>query len=176
MSLAIPRRGGTLAMPGPTMPGLRIAAIASLGAGAVHAAAAGVHAEHPDLARIFIVLAAAQLGAGVLALLRPTRVAGISWIDGLQTRETAQFADTVCAGLGALAAASALAAVLIGWQRDDADADAAPAAPSTRTVLASAAPIIAIAALTVPAMLFGGTHTNAHDDASAAHDHGTEAA
>src|SRR6185436_2071351 len=114
MSLAIPRRGGTLAMPGPTMPGLRIAAIASLGAGAVHAAAAGVHAEHPDLARIFIVLAAAQLGAGVLALLRPsrlagwlivavngfavagwalTRVAGISWIDGLQTRETAQFAD-----------------------------------------------------------------------------------
>src|SRR6476659_9656025 len=126
MSSALPRRGGSVMSPGPILPGLRIAATASLGAGAVHAAAAGVHAEHPDLARIFIVLAAAQLGAGVLALLRPsrlagwlivavngfavagwalTRVAGISWIDGLQTRETAQFADTVCAGLGALAAA-----------------------------------------------------------------------
>ena len=46
------------------LPGLRIAAAASLGAGAVHAAAAGVHAEHVGLARIFIVLAALQLAAG----------------------------------------------------------------------------------------------------------------
>ncbi len=57
------------------LPGLSVAAIASLGAGAVHAAATGIHAEHPELARLFVVTAAAQLAAGLWALLRPARVA-----------------------------------------------------------------------------------------------------
>ncbi|MFT3855564.1 MAG: hypothetical protein QM733_22970 [Ilumatobacteraceae bacterium] len=197
MSLALPRRGGSVTSPGPTLPGLRIAATASLAAGAVHAAAAGVHAEHADLARLFVAFAAAQLGAGLFALLRPnriagwliaavnaaavagwalTRVTGISWIDGLQTREDPQFADAVCAGLGMVAVAGALAAVLIGWQHgaDDGDADT-PAATGARTVLASAAPIVAIAALAVPAMFVGGTTTHSHDSAAAAHGHGTDA-
>lgn len=195
MSLAVPRRGE----PGPILPGLRVAATASLAAGAVHAAAAGVHVEHADLARIFIVLAAAQLGAGLLALLRPsraagwlivavnaaavagwalTRVTGISWIDGLQVREDPQFADAVCAGLGALAVAAALAAVLIGWQDDTAAAgDESAGSARPRTVLVSAAPLIAIAALAVPAMLVGGTETHSHATADGAtHDHSTATA
>ncbi len=176
------------------LPGLRIAAAASLGAGAVHAAAAGVHAEHVGLARIFVVLAALQLAAGGLALLRPsriaglliaavnsvavagwalTRVTGISWIDGLQARESPQFADAACAALGALAVAAAVAAALIGWQRDDLDDDTQPAAAGGRSmIMVSAAPLIAIAALAVPAMLLGGT--SVHDQAAASeHDHGT---
>ncbi|MCY7301070.1 MAG: hypothetical protein LH616_17910, partial [Ilumatobacteraceae bacterium] len=117
------------------LPGLAVAGIASLGAGAVHAAAVGVHAEHPRLAQLFVVLAAAQLGVGLWALLRPnrpaawavagvnalavggwlaTRLTGISWIQGLEVREAAQFADTVCALLGAIAVGAAVSARRVG--------------------------------------------------------------
>jgi hypothetical protein len=190
MSLAIPRHGGTAEAPaGTILPGLRVAAAASLGAGAIHAAAAGAHAAHIGLARLFIIFAAAQLVAGGLALLRPsrlvawavavvnvaavggwalTRVTGISWIDGLQVREAPQFADVVCAGLGALAVAGAIAALLIGWQHSSSAGD-----ESGRATLLSAIPIVAIAALAVPAMLTGGTSAHAQNStAAAAHDHG----
>ena len=56
------------------LPGLAVAAAASIGAGAIHAAAAGIHAEHVGLTRIFIIGAIAQMGAGLLGLLRPNRV------------------------------------------------------------------------------------------------------
>lgn len=166
------------------LPGLAIAAIASIGAGAIHAAAVGIHAEHPPLARIFVVAAVLQLGAGLLALLRPgrivaaviaavnlvavggwlaTRITGISWIGGLETSEAPQFADTACAALGAVAAGAALAALLAGWH---------PARPPRLLV-----PGLAVAALTVPAMMAGGTHVHGHDEgAASAHAHGTEAA
>ncbi|HYN33491.1 MAG TPA: hypothetical protein VES40_12760, partial [Ilumatobacteraceae bacterium] len=39
--------------------------LASLAAGAVHASAAGIHAEHRQLAQIFIVTAALQMGVGL---------------------------------------------------------------------------------------------------------------
>ena len=92
--------------------------LASMEAGAVHAAAAGIHAEHRQLAQIFIILAALQLGVGLWAVVRSsraaawavvvvnagaiagwlyTRLAGISWIEGLEVREAPQFADTACA-------------------------------------------------------------------------------
>ncbi|MFN8053628.1 MAG: hypothetical protein U0Q22_19495 [Acidimicrobiales bacterium] len=45
---------------------LWIAAVASLGAGAIHAAAIGAHAEHPAAARTFVALAAVQLAWGAL--------------------------------------------------------------------------------------------------------------
>jgi len=155
-------------------PGLSVAALASLGAGAIHAAATGIHAEHPELARWFVVVTVLQLGVGLWALVRPNRVAalgvfavnsgavagwlatrltGISWIDGLGTREAAQFADTVCAALGAVAAGAAVAALLVGKR------------PSAPTRLA--APALVVAALAIPAMWTGGTHahTHAHSDA-----------
>ncbi|MFZ9628971.1 MAG: hypothetical protein ACO3C1_06420, partial [Ilumatobacteraceae bacterium] len=59
--------------PSTRMPGLGVAALASIGAGAVHAAATGIHAEHPQLARIFVVMAAAQLAVGFVAMRRATR-------------------------------------------------------------------------------------------------------
>ena len=161
-------------------PGLAVAAVASLGAGAIHGAATGIHAEHPELARIFVVVTVLQLGAGLWALLKPqraagfavlavnafavagwlaTRVGGISWIDGLETREAPQFADTVCAGLGAVAAGLALGAVLVG-RRIGTPSRLAPA-------------LAVVAALTVPAMWTGGTHAHSHDNAT--HDHSVAA-
>ena len=118
------------------LPGIVTAAVASIGAGAVHAAAIGIHAEHPQLARIFVAIAVLQLGAGLLALVRPnrlaalavaavnagavggwivTRVTGISWIDGLEVKEAPQFADTVCALMGMAAVGAGVAAALVGW-------------------------------------------------------------
>lgn len=164
------------------LPGLTVAALASIGAGAVHAAATGVHAEHPQLARIFVVLAAAQLGAGLWALLRPsrqaawavgivslfavggwltTRVVGISWIDGLEIRERAQFADSACALLGAVAAGTAFAGTLVGWR---------PALPGRLAL-----PSVAVAALALPAMWTGGTHLHS-DTAHAGDDEAHEVA
>ena len=156
-----------------------MAALASIGAGAVHGAATGIHAEHPQLAQIFVLITVAQLGSGLWALVRParasavalvvansvavggwllTRLAGISWINGLEVRESPQFADTVCALLGALAVGSALAALLVGWR------------PARQTRLW--VPALATAAIAIPAMWSGGTHLHAHDDGSA---HGHDA-
>ncbi|MGH2685346.1 MAG: hypothetical protein ACRDJP_07770, partial [Actinomycetota bacterium] len=80
------------------------AGLASLGAGAIHAAAIGVHAEHRPAALTFTAVAALQLGWGGLALVRSSRLiaavggvigagalagwalaktSGISFIDGL---------------------------------------------------------------------------------------------
>ncbi len=158
-------------------PGIAVAGITSLGAGAIHAAAIGIHAEQPSLARLFVVVAVLQLLVGLLCLLRPgravaaataavnagavagwlvTRITGISWIGGLEHAEAPQFADTACALLGAVATGTALAAALVGRHRS---------APPRLLV-----PGLAAVALTVPAMLSGGTHVHSHAE-GAAHDH-----
>ncbi len=157
------------------IPGLAIAAMSSIGAGIIHAAAAGVHAEHQQLARLFIFCAIAQIGAGVLALARSarwfalpilavnavalgvwlaTRITGISGIEGLEVREAPQFADTACALLAAAAVGCALAAALVGRRQSR----------SPQLLF----PALAIAALTIPAMLSSGTHVHSHSDAAAA--------
>ncbi|MBA3606195.1 MAG: hypothetical protein H0W46_09545, partial [Acidimicrobiia bacterium] len=111
----------------------QVAGLASLGAGAVHAAAIGIHSEHPTLSRLFVAVAVAQIGVGLLTLVRggrpllaltalinagavaawiTTRASGIAWIEGLETAERVQFADTACAGLGALAVGAAAVGIL----------------------------------------------------------------
>lgn len=166
------------------LPGLATAALASIGAGAIHAAATGIHAEHPQLARLFVAVTVAQLTVGVLALVRPTRVgagaiavvnagavaawlitrvAGISWIDGLGQREAAQFADTTCAILGAAAAGAALGGALIGWRR---------ATHTPRLAL----PLLVVAALAIPAMWSGSTHQHSHGSVAASLDGHTHSA
>jgi hypothetical protein len=168
----------------------QLAALTSIGAGAIHAAAIGIHAEHTTLSRLFVLVAAAQLVAGVIMLVRGgratagalviinvgavvawvlTRTTGISWIEGLEAAEKPQFADTACAALGVLSAIAAVVALRRG-----------------RTQPAGArlgGPAFAIGALTVVAMMYGGTHVHSHGhdhDASAAgedgHTHGDEAA
>jgi phage tail protein X len=162
-----------------------------LAAGIIHGGAIGLHVEHPQLARIFIVVTLLQVGWGLTMLLAPrvvlipagvlingaavggwllTRIGGISWIDGLEVAESPQWADSICAGLGAIAASTALAAVLIGSRP----------LPSVRLTY----PAMACAALVVPAMWTGSTHVHDHSTALAAngvvdesqpHDHSDEA-
>jgi len=114
---------------------LRSAGMFSIGAGVVHGAAVGLHADHPTLVRIFLVCTLLQVGWGVLAVERGdrrtaligafingaavvgwvvTRTKGISFIPGLETAESPQAADTLCAVLGALAAFSAWAGTVPG--------------------------------------------------------------
>ena len=186
MTLAVPGDGGLLeptraeAPSEPSLittrvPGLTIAVMTTISAGVINASAAGVHAEHPTLARLFILCAVAQVGLGLVAMARPnrlvavpiilvnavavavwlqTRIAGISWIDGLEVREAPQFADTACALLAATAIGCALAASMIGKRRATAPRLSFPA--------------LAIAALTIPAMLSGGTHVHSHDSVASA--------
>lgn len=99
---------------------LRWAAYSSIGAGLIHAIAVGLHAEHAPAARAFLLLAVAQIGWGITAMSHGswqvrlagvcvngaalvgwvlTRTTGIAFISGLQTPESAQVADTVCAAL-----------------------------------------------------------------------------
>jgi hypothetical protein len=149
--------------------GLNFAAMASIGAGVIHAAAAGVHAEHPRLAQLFIACAVAQIGIGLIALARSnalvawliavvngtafggwltTRLTGVSWVDGLQAREPAQFADTACALLALAAVGCALGGWLMGSRPARAPRLALPALP--------------IAAVAVLAMFNAGTHVHSH--------------
>jgi hypothetical protein len=154
------------------------AAIASAGAGLVHAAAIGVHTEHVGLTRLFIAAAVAQVAVAVLAFVRAsarssaaalagvnlvvlaawvtTRLTGIGWIDGLQRAEPVGLADTVAALL-ALVAVTVATPVALGRLR-----------PTTRVPLAGAALLVAV--LAVPAMVAATTHDHdhAHD---ATHDH-----
>ena len=108
---------------------LTVGAIASAGAAIVHGAAAGIHADHVGLSRLFIVLAIAQGAAAILGFLRDdrvacgtlagvnavasagwliTRVTGVSSISGLQAAERPQPADTVAAVLALVAVAAAV--------------------------------------------------------------------
>ena len=54
---------------------LRVAGLASLAAGVIHAAAVGVHAEHTMLSRLFVAVAVAQIAGGLLSLVRGGRLA-----------------------------------------------------------------------------------------------------
>jgi hypothetical protein len=110
---------------------LPVAGAASLGAGAVHFAAAGAHGEHPQAVLVFTSLAVAQVGWGGLALARRGRAVAllgvllglasvVGWalakavglpFDGLQVPEPVQLADATAAALaGVSTVVAALAA------------------------------------------------------------------
>jgi hypothetical protein len=168
---------------------LVVAAMASVGAGTIHAAAIGIHAEHPQLARIFIATALLQVVAGVAGLVRPdrragvtalglaavngaagvgwlvTRVAGISWIDGLEVRESPQLADTIAAVLAGVAVLGALAAVR-GLRSSRVLGASRPGAITSPTRLLI--PAVLVSALAVAAMV----KVSGHDHAG----HATDAA
>ncbi len=154
----------------------QFAGLASAGAGACHLAAAGNHAEDPSLARIFVIMGAAQLIAGLVLALGGgraaaavvavvnivavggwalTRTVGISWVQGLVQSERPQFADTVCAALGAIALVLAVVVLLRG----------ARSAPRVGLV----APGALVGVVSVAAMLTGATHVHNHDEAGHVH-------
>lgn len=100
-----------------------------MGAGFIHALAAGTHADHPSAALAMGALAATQIMTGIAVLgwtTAPTRIAlalsnlaalggwlatrttGIGFIPGLETAETVQVADLLAALLAAMALVSGL--------------------------------------------------------------------
>ncbi len=161
---------------------LAMAGGASLGAGAIHAAAIGVHSEHRQAVITFTIVAAIQLGWGAVALARPGRILltlgalanvgivggwvmaktnGISFIDGLEEVEKAQFADSLAAGLaGAAVLAAALYLVGIG------------SLALMRSPLLTGTAAVLVAAVAVPGMISAGSHSHASGEA---HGHGAAA-
>lgn len=159
---------------------MQLAGLAAIGAGAIHAAAAGQHANTTTLARLFVAVAVAQLGTGLLALARGGRLAAvatalvnlgavaawgatrlwdISWIAGLGSAELARFVDTACAVLGAIAAVAALVALAAGR--------------TAVTTVRLGLPAFSVGAVTLAALLVGVDHS--HGAAGHAPDEGTAA-
>jgi len=163
-----------------------IPALAGIGAGAIHAAAVGVHADHRLLATIFVVVAVSQLATGVALLVRPgravakavvaangfavagwllTRTVGVWLIAGLGV-ERPGFADTVCASLGVVAAVGAWMA-LSAETRSGVASMWRPATGGRELVV----PSLVVLLLAVPAMSAAATDVQEHDAIGAEHAH-----
>lgn len=157
---------------------MQMAGLTSIGAGAIHAGVAGLHAETPTLARLFVAVAVAQIVAGLLALVRGGRLAaafavavnigavaawsvirlwGVSWIDGLETAEAAQFTDTACAALGAISVAAATVA-LVGRR-------------AGVSAVRLGTPAFGVGVVALVAMLVGAGHVHGHDAEAAGQTH-----
>jgi hypothetical protein len=157
--------------------GLMWAALASIGAGIIHAAAAGVHGEHRQAAIAFGALALFQVGWGALALVRSrpwiawagvagnslalagwlvVTTSGIGFVDGLETAEGPGFADTMAALLALIAVAGALTAAV--------------APELLRMPSFSSVPVAAVTAAVVMAATVA---TGAHHHGDEGHEHET---
>jgi hypothetical protein len=181
--VATPERAetwGWLAVPG----------LASLGAGAIHAAAIGVHSEHRQAVLVFALLAAFQVGWGALALTRRgplpvvligaagnllafggwvlAKTSGIGFVEGLDVKEGIQFADGTAAAL-------ALAAVVLALVVHFGVARQLPH-PTTRWTLLTVGVAVAVTSLTVPAMVSAGSHHHAEGEAGHSHGEATSVA
>lgn len=166
---------------------MALAGFASLGAGAIHAAAIGVHNEHTQAAQAFAVLAVVQIGWGALALVaRRQRVAlgglvismvaaagwvmaktsGIGVVDGLGEVEQVQWPDALAATLALLSVGILLRGLAAGLAGQ-------PASPPNRVVLNGVGAAVVVVALV--GMISAGTHSHAgaHGaaDTAAGHDH-----
>jgi hypothetical protein len=167
-----------------------VAGMASIGAGAIHAAAIGPHSETRAAALTFVVVAALQLAWGAIVLMpiagrlviatgaignlvgviafAMAKVRGLP-IAGLDVAEPMQLADGMAAAL-ALAAFVFAVPALVSLPRWS--------APLRGRVLAVAASV-AVAALTVPAMVAAGNHHHSAAELAAGghtHTHGTAGA
>jgi hypothetical protein len=152
-------------------PAVATAAIASIGAGAIHAAAIGVHSEHRQAVITFTIVAIAQLGWGIWALQRFGRVVaglgiainsaaivgwimaktdGISFIDGLDVSEGVQFADTTAMVLASIAVVAAVIALF--WH--------SPQSWYGSWMFTATAVVVAV--ITGFAMVSAGSHNHAH--------------
>jgi len=166
-------------MPSSSHPAAVLAATASAAAGAIHAAAAGSHAELTTLSRLFAVAAVAQIGWAAASLWRPgrrtvfagvainlavlgawgvTRRADIDAVEGLEQAQSVGFADGLAAGLAVVAAVgAALSLGTIVLPR------------LTRAVVPAIVAVIAVA--TVPAMATPHDHDDHAPDAELAAGH-----
>jgi hypothetical protein len=156
-----------------------VPALAALGAGAIHAAAIGAHAEHRQAVFVFAITAAVQLGLGAAALvsnrrlvgvalavtnlaflagwvLAKTSANGIGFVDGLDEREAIQWADGLAAGMAAAVVVGVALAALWRWR--------IPASDALVRVLA-----MPVAALTITGMVAAGSHVHAHGEEGHSH-------
>jgi hypothetical protein len=113
---------------------LVVAAAASIVAGIVHAGAIAAHSETRPAVLTFLGICVVQLAWGAWALARPNRAVaaigtvialaslvgwtlaktrGLTFIDGLETKEKIQLADGLCATLEAITLVTATAALFI---------------------------------------------------------------
>ncbi len=166
------------------------AGLASLGAGAIHAAAVGVHSEHRPAALAFTGLAAAQLAWGAVALTRGGRAlvavgiavqaaavggwllaktAGIGFIAGLDAAESVQLADGIAVALAATALAFGIVRLV--------DSAVPRVGSATRGVPGGAwargAFGTAVVLVSLTAMVAAGSHAHTGAEHGAAHDDGT---
>ncbi|HKY16710.1 MAG TPA: hypothetical protein VJM33_17425 [Microthrixaceae bacterium] len=163
-------------------------ATAAIGAGLIHAAAIGAHAEQVGLARMFLLAAVLGVTLGVMCVATParwvlaaaagvhaaflltwvlTRTAGLPGIDGLQEPEVVGFADAVAAGLALVVV---VGCVVLLASRPSLTAVSRPVG-----VVAS----LLLVALFVPALADASTHghgddhsQDASDEAAHAHEDG----
>ncbi len=157
---------------------LVVAAVASIGAGAIHFAAAGAHGEHRGAVYVFTLLALLQVGWGVAAALVPSRRAGwagiavglaavggwvvaklfgLWFIPGLDEAEPVQLADGAAAALAVIATCLSILAVLPHRSR-----------PRLHV------PVLPLAVLLAAVALVGAIATSGHQHAGhdqADHDH-----
>ena len=160
---------------------MALAGMASLGAGAIHATAIGVHGEHDQAAWAFAALAAAQLAWGAVALVARRRLvavagvvlgvvavggwvlaktSGIAFVDGLGEAEEIQFADAAAAALAALSAlllVRGLVSTVVGR---------APARPRPLALSGVGAAVL-VASLVAMTAAGGHSHAGGHDDGTA---------
>lgn len=171
------------------------AGLASLGAGAIHAAAIGVHSEHRSAVVAFTAVAALQLAWGAIALTRGGRLVaaagvavsgaalvgwalaktvGIGFVAGLDQAEDVQWADGAAALLAVVALAGCVPVLLTALLGP-------PLRPVRRRRFApavlQAGTAVAVAAVSVAAMVAAGSHSHAGghgEDAAHAHGAGEE--
>ena len=159
------------------------AALASMGAGAIHAAAIGTHGEHRQAVVTFAIVALFQLGLGAFALvsnrklvgvalaagnlalvggwvMAKTSSSGIGFVDGLDAKEALQWADGLAAGLAAATVIGVAVIALLRWHLPLGDA----------LVRVLALPVVA---LTLTGMVAAGQHN--HASGEEAHGHGAGA-
>jgi hypothetical protein len=176
--------GSDAAAPRPRSSTIVVAGLASLGAGAIHAAAIGVHNEHRPAVIAFSVLATLQLAWGAYALGHSSRAtnalgaliaggavggwvmaktSGISFVAGLDVAESITVADGLAAGLAAVTLLLAARAVLAPA------AGALAARPPRRQRVSIGVASLSVASLTMFGMVQAGNHSHA---GGAGHSHG----
>jgi hypothetical protein len=162
-----------------------VAALASAGAGLVHAAAAGSHSSDRTLSLLFAATAALQLAWAAIAFARPhrltvaagivlngaavaawalSRTVGLPVIESLREIEAVSTQDLVAAVLGAGAVAAASGALLLGNR----SATAGRTVPTLAPVAVAGALVLALA---VPGMAAPHTHEGGHDEVAGTGDH-----
>lgn len=166
---------------------LAVAGFASLGAGAIHAAAAAAHGDTRQAALVFQVLALAQICWGAWATIGERRIGallgavlsagavagwvvaqtvGIGFVDGLEEPHGVQWAD----GIGALLAAVAFAATA-RWLLAGNRSSSLHASEDGMLYRLSAGVVVAVLALGAVSQTAGHADGHGHESADAhAHD------